>query len=215
MDTNLVEIFYIIDGFCKEIEKTMKGHIRRQDTSKKKRNRAFTMSDSEIITIMLMFHRSRFRAMNAFYINQIQQAHRKNFPHTVSYNRSVELQQKALVPMVVFLQLCCLGKCTSISFIDSTPIRVCHIKREKLHKVFKGLVTKGKSTIGWFLGFKLHLVVNDNEEIIKYLITQANVDDREPLKDSRFHEQLFGILFADKGYLSQSQFEKQLLMINR
>ena len=88
--------------------------------------------------------------------------------------------------MAVFLQLCCLGKCTGISFMDSTPIRVCHIKREKSHmviersrnKVFKGLAAKGKSAIGWFFGFKLHLVVNDKGEIIKFLITPANVDDR-------------------------------------
>ena len=130
MDTNSVEIFYIIDEFCKEIEKTMEGHLLTKDTSKKKRNRAFTMSDSEIITIMLMFHRSRFRDMKAFYINHIQRYCQRDFPHTVSYNRFVELQQKALVSMVVFLQLCCLGKCTGISFIDSTPIRVCHIKRK-------------------------------------------------------------------------------------
>ena len=86
MDTNLVEIFYIIDEFCKEIEKTMEGHILRKDTSKKKQNKAFTMSDSEVITIMIMFHQSRFRDMKAFYIH-IQRYHQQDFPHTVSYNR--------------------------------------------------------------------------------------------------------------------------------
>ena len=208
MDTNLVEIFYIVDEFCKEIERTMEGHRLVKDTSKKTRNRAFTMSDSEVITIMIMFHQSRYRDIKSFYINYIQQHCKRDFPHTVSYNRFVELQQKALIPMAVFLQLCCLGKCTGISFIDSTPIRVCHIKREKSHKVFKGLAAKGKSTIGWFFGFKLHLVINDKGEIIKFVITQANVDDREPLNDSRFHEKLFGKLFADKGYISQDLFEK-------
>jgi hypothetical protein len=136
------------------------------------------MSDSEVITIMIMFHQSRYIDLKSFYIKYIQHHCKIDFPKTVSYNRFVELQQKALLPMVVFLQMCCLGKCTGISFIDSTPIRVCHIKREKSHKVFKGLAAKGKSTIGWFFGFKLHLVVNDKGEIIKFLITQANVDDR-------------------------------------
>jgi len=208
MDANLVEIFYIIDEFCKEIEKTMEGHRLVRETSKKTRKRIFTMSDSEVITIMVMFHQSHYRYLKAFYINYIQQHCQRDFPHTVSYNRFVELQQKALLPMAVFLQLCCLGKCTGISFIDSTPIRVCHIKREKSHKVFKGLATKGKSTIGWFFGFKLHLVVNDKGEIIKFLITQANVDDRDPLNDNRFHAKIFGKLFADKGYISQNLFEK-------
>jgi len=100
-----------------------------------------------------------------------------------------------------------LGKCTGISFIDSTPIRVCHIKREHSHKVFKGMATKGKSTVGWFFGFKLHLVVNDKGEIIQFQLSQANVDDREPLKNKRFHEKIFGKLFADIGYISQSLFD--------
>jgi hypothetical protein len=208
MFTNLVEIFYYIDEFCKEIEKVMEGHQLAMDTSKKRRKRAFMMSNSEIITIMIMFHQSRFRDLKSFYINYIQRHCTKDFPDTVSYNRFVELQQKALIPMVIFLQLCCLGKCTGISIIDSTPIRVCHIKREKSHKVFKGMATKGKSTIGWFFGFKLHLVINDKGEIIQFVITQAHVDDRQPLQNERFHEKIFGKLFADKGYISRDLFEK-------
>src|SRR5215510_6009028 len=168
MDANLVEIFYFIDEFCKEIEKTMEGHLLPKDTSKKTRKRAFTMSDSEIITIMIMFHQSHYRDLKYFYINQIQKNYKSDFPQTVSYNRFVELQQKALLPMTIFLQVCCIGKCTGISIIDSTPIRVCHIKREKSHKVFKGLAAKGKSSTGWFFGFKLHLVVNDKGEIIQF-----------------------------------------------
>ncbi|GHU75812.1 hypothetical protein FACS189414_0710 [Bacteroidia bacterium] len=146
------------------------------------------MSDSEIITIMILFHQSHCRDLKFFYINHIKNNYRSYFPQTVSYNRFVELQQKALVPMVIFLQMCCLGKCTGISFIDSTPIRVCHIKREHSHKVFKGMAAKGKSTVGWFFGFKLHLVVNDKGEIIRFQLSQANIDDCEPLKDKRFHE---------------------------
>jgi hypothetical protein len=119
----------------------------------------------------------------------------------------VELQQKAIVPMVIFLKMCCLGKYTGISFIDSMPIRVCHIKREHNHKVFKGMATKGKSTVGWFFGFKLHLVVNDKGEIIRFQLSQANVDDREPLKNKRFHDKIFGKLFADRGYISQNLFD--------
>jgi hypothetical protein len=207
MDTNLVEIFYLVDEFCKEFEKVMEGRLLISKPTKKTRKRAFTMSDSEVITIMIMFHQSHFRDFKAFYINHIQLYCKQDFPHTVSYNRFVELQQKALVPMVLFLQFCCLGHCTGISFIDSTPVRVCHIKRERSHKVFKGMATKGKSTIGWFFGFKLHLVINDKGEIIQFLITQAHVNDRDPLNNNKFHEKIFGKLFADKGYISQDLFE--------
>ncbi|TFH93731.1 transposase, partial [Porphyromonas levii] len=88
--------------------------------------------------------------------------------------------------LIAFLNMCCLGECTGISFVDSTPLRACHIKRERSHKTMKGLATKGKCTMGWFYGFKLHIVINDKGEIIKYQITPANVDDRAPLKDDAF-----------------------------
>ncbi len=132
----------------------------------------------------------------------------KEFPETVSYNRFTELQKKALVPMAVFLKMCCLGQCTGISFIDSTPIKSCHIKREKQNRVFKGMATKGQCSMGWFFGFKLHLVINDKGEILDFLLTQANVDDRDPLKNKNFHDKIFGKLFGDKGYISNSLFEQ-------
>jgi hypothetical protein len=70
------------------------------------------------------------------------------------------------------------------------------------------LATKGKSTIGWLLGFKLHWVINDKGEIIDLLITQAHVDDREPLANRKFHKRIFGKLLGDKGYISKDLFEK-------
>ncbi|GHV49651.1 hypothetical protein FACS1894181_09100 [Bacteroidia bacterium] len=109
--------------------------------------------------------------------------------------------------MVVFLQMCCLGKCTGIPFIDSTSIHVCYIKCEHSHKVFKGIAAKGKSTAGWFFGFKLHLAVNGKGEIIRFQLSQANVDDREPLKNKRFYEKIFGKLFVGRGYISQNLFD--------
>lgn len=80
--------------------------------------------------------------------------------------------------MTIFLQMCSLGKCTGISFIDLTLLKVCHIKREKQNKLFKGIATKGGSTMGWFFGFKLHLIINEKGEVFDFLITQGNVDDR-------------------------------------
>ena len=127
----------------------------------------------------------------------------KEFPKTVSYNRFVELMQANLLPLVLFMKTCCLGECTGISFIDSTPIRVCHNKRISNNKVFKGIAATGRSTMGWIHGFKLHLMVNDKGEILNFVITQANVDDRQPLKDGNILKNVFGSLYADKGYISK------------
>ena len=97
-----------------------------------------------------------------------------------------------------------MGKCTGISFVDSTTLKACHIKREKRNKVFNGIATKGKSTIGWFFGFKLHIIINDKGEILSFVITQGNVDDREPLNSESFIKTVFGKLYADRGYISQT-----------
>lgn len=208
----IIEIYCFIDDFCKDLSKTMEDHSIKQDHVKKKRNRAFKLTDSEVITIMLLFHLGHFRNLKHFYLFYVKENLVNEFPDAVSYNRFVELQRKAVFPMVLFLKLCCLGKCTGLSFVDSTPIRVCHTKRERSNKVFKGMAEKGKSTIGWFYGFKLHLIINDKGEILEFMLTQGNVDDREPLKNKTFHDKIFGKLIGDKGYICQSLFEK--LFIN-
>lgn len=207
MESKITEIFFLVDEFCKEFEKAQEGHIISEDTTKKSRNRKFKLSDSEVITILILFHLGQFRNLKHYYINYIQKHLTSDFPETVSYNRFTELQKKALLPMTIFLQSMCLGECTGISFIDSTPIRVCHIRREKQHKVFKDLAAKGQCSMGWFYGFKLHIVINDKGEILDFLFTQGNVDDRYPLKNKTFHSKIFGKLVADKGYISKSLFE--------
>ena len=77
-----------------------------------------------------------------------------------------------------------------------------------MHKTMRGLAAMGKCTMGWFYGFKLHLVINDKGEIIQWMLTPGNTDDRDPLKNEKFMEKLFGKLFADRGYISQDLFEK-------
>ena len=160
------------------------------------------MSTSEIIIIYYLFHLSGFRCFKHFYLFYVQKHMKDLFPDTVSYNRFVELIQGVLLPMTMFAKTCCLGKCTGISFVDSTPIRVCKNKRIIPNKVFKGIAKTGKSTMGWFHGFKLHIVINDKGEILSFCVTQATVDDREPLKNEAFLKAIFGKLFGDKGYVS-------------
>jgi len=204
----VIEIFCLIDDFCKEMNQIIDQNVIVQDTGKKKRNRKSKMSDSEVITIMILFHLKGCRCLKHFYINHVTQYMKDDFPETVSYNRFVELQKKHILPMTIFLQTCCLGKCSGISFLDSTVIKACHYKREKQNKVFKGVAAKGRGTMGWFYGFKLHIVINERGEIIDFLITQGNVDDRQPLKDKTFHDKVFGKIFADRGYIGKDLFEK-------
>lgn len=205
-DTNLIEIFCIFDDFCKYFTPEFKKHTL-QVPGKRHRNRASRMSDSEIMTILVLFYTHRFREFKSFYLGYICQHMYRDFPHRLSYNRFVEWQAQVALHLLLFLQTCALGKCSGISIIDSTPLASCHIKRERQRRTMRGWAAKGKCTMGWFYGFKLHLVINDRGEIIQWKLTPGNVDDREPLKDKRFTERLFGKLFADRGYISQNLFE--------
>ena len=204
----VTEIFFIIDEFDKNFEKIVSDHSLVQNTDLKQRNRKSTLSDSEVMTILILFHSGHYRDLKHYYINHVKKHMKSEFPQTVSYNRFVELQKKVVVKLAIFLKMFCLGKCTGISYIDSTPIRVCHIKREKQHKVFKGFAQKGQCSLGWFYGFKLHLIINDKGEILDFIITPGNIDDRKPLSDMNLHKRIFGKLFGDKGYISKDLFEQ-------
>lgn len=194
----VTEIFYLADNFCQEFSHYFESHLIGNKPKKSP-----IMSDSEVITIMILFHFGSFRNLKHFYQFYVQQHLHQEFPRTVSYNRFVELSHKVCMPMTLFLKTCCLGNCTGISFVDSTPIRACKNKRISRNKVFEGIATTGKSTMGWFYGFKLHLIINDKGEILNFVLTQANVDDRDPLKNQKFVEKIKGKLYADKGYIGQ------------
>lgn len=196
--SKVTEIFCLVDEFCKEysqiVDNALIGNLAKRPS---------IMSQSEIITIAIIFQLSGFRTFKHFYVFYVKNHMKDDFPATVSYNRFTELSQQNLMAMTLFLKTCCLGDCSGISFIDSTPVRVCKNKRIYNHKVFKGIATRGKSTMGWFYGFKLHIIINDKGEILNFTITQANVDDRQPLKDERFLDKIYGKLFADKGYIGK------------
>jgi hypothetical protein len=205
--TKLVEIFCKVDDFCKEFSPIYKKHLIKDD-GKKHRNRKEIMSDAEIMTILILFHLSHARDLKNFYLHHVGKHLRDAFPRQLSYNRFTERQQRVTHALVFFLELRAMGKCTGISIIDSTPLHVCHPKRIRRNRVFRHWAKTGKGTMGWFHGFKLHLVVNGKGEIIAWRLTPANTDDRCPLRQGAFVRKLFGKLYADRGYVSKSLFEE-------
>lgn len=204
--TKLLNIFLLIDDFCKEIEP----HISKKTvlpSKKKTRKRAFVMSDSEIMTILVAFHLSQYRNLKAFYL-MLCREWKCHFPKTLSYNRFVERQKMVAIKLALFQKIHGSGQCTGCSIVDSTPIKVCHVKRSHRNKVFLGLAQKSKATMGWYYGFKLHIIINDMGEIIEWKITKSTTDDRIPLKDNSFTQKIFGKLYGDKGYISKSLFDE-------
>ena len=203
----VTNIFCLADDFCKEYEAEVKKHQFLPTDGIKRRNRSTRMSESEMITILIGFHFGSFRNFKHYYLHYIGIHLKDEFPNLLSYNRFIQLQHRTFVPFVLFLKLVCFGECTGITFIDSTKIAVCHNKRITANKVFKDIAEVGKSTMGWFFGFKLHLVCNDKGELLNFCITKGNVDDRNPNVIQVLSKDLFGKLFGDKGYISASLFE--------
>ena len=218
---NLISIFCDADDFCKEFEpEWRKILLENQDIpltgDKKKRNRRPGLSLSEAITIIVMFHKTSYRTFKDYYTRFVTPYLKKYFPKLVSYNRFVYLKKTCLFPLFVFSQGC-LGSCTGLSFVDSTILTVCHARRINSHRVFKKIARRGKTSTGWFYGFKLHLVINDVGEILAYMLTSGNIDDRIPVPE--LSKDIIGKLFGDKGYISQELFlnlyERGLQIITR
>jgi hypothetical protein len=203
MEDTLVTLFCIVDEFCNEFYPEWEKTLITQGLKKRRRQSRF--APSEIMTIFIYFHMLRFRDFKTYYIRYVVPYLKKYFPFLPSYSHMVNLLKSVLVPLCALLQTL-FGEKTGIYFIDSMVLKACHIKREKQHRVFNGIAKKAKSTIGWFFGFKLHLVINDKGELMAVKLTAANVDDRKPVPDLAKH--LVGKLFGDKGYISQDLFEK-------
>lgn len=193
---NITELFCQIDDFCKSFESNHHQYLINQ--AKSARNRPTSISLSELMTIAVLFHQLRFRQFKAFYLNYLKAFLYREFPNLPSYNRCVELMPRCLMGLVAFFQTI-KATCTGISFIDSTKLAVCHNRRIPRHQVFSGYATRGKGSLGWFFGFKLHLVINHLGGIVDFKLTQANIDDRKPVGD--LCQTLFGILVGDKGYM--------------
>ena len=200
---SLLEVFCDVHDFMLVFDHWLKKHALTETPSP--RGRKANLSMSEVMTIIIWFHQSHYRDFKSFYLNHVCQHLRSEFPNLVSYSRFVDLIPGTLLPLCVYLYLR-RGQQTGIGFIDSTPISVCHNKRIRRHKTFAGLARRGKSTMGYFYGFKLHLVVNDQGEILAFCLTPGNVDDRQPVPI--LARELWSKLVGDKGYISQNLFEQ-------
>ena len=167
--TDLVTIFCEIDDFCKEFEKQFDGKLL--SAGRMLRKRSFTMTMSEIMTISIYYHFSGYHTFKDYYTKHVEPYLNKDF-RLVSYSRFIELRQHIVMPMLVFLVTQKQGSCTGISFIDSMSIKACHIKREYSHKTLKSIARKGKTSVGWFYGTKVHFVINHHGEKATWLNNQ-------------------------------------------
>ena len=200
----LVNIFCEIDDFCNDLNKHCQ-HYMLSGPTKSRRGPACSLSISEIMTILVIFQMSRYRDFKNFYTGFISFYHKSCFPGLPSYGRFVSLINRAIFPLTIFTQLKA-GKQTGVYYIDSSCLPVCHIKRSKRHKTFDSVAEYGKTSVGWFFGLKLHIVTNDQGELLAFKITRGSKSDSQeavPLLKS-----FKGLAFGDKGYIGKKIFEE-------
>lgn len=200
MEKSIIALFCCLADFVK-IYEVWCSHSLLPDG--KIRHREGRMCLAELLTIAILFHASPCRNFKFYYNSWLAPCWKHLFPDLISYSRFVQLMPRLFVPLCVLMQSLS-GQKTGIYIADSTTLGVCHPKRITRNKVFAGLAERGKSTMGWFYGFKLHIVINDLGDIVAVKITKGNVDDRAPLPG--MVKTLKGILLADKGYIGKKLF---------
>lgn len=198
MNNLILPLFSDLDDFCQSFEPTF--NTKQLPSGTVQRHRKTTLTLSEVMTIIVWFQQSGYRTFKDFYRKEVCQHLRAEFPNLVSYNRFVELMPSALIPLCFYLQTR-KGQTAGVAFIDSLPLAVCHNRRIGSHKVFAKYAARGKSSVDWFYGFKLHLIVNDQGELLAFHLTPGNVDDRQPVP--KMAKGMFGKLFGDRGYISK------------
>ena len=199
----LETIFVESDDFCKQLEKIT---LAKLLGNSKKRNKSCRLTSSEVMTICIYYHYSGYKTFKDFYTKHVLKYMQKDFNGLVSYTRFVELKQEIALALYLFLRLKRMGQCNGLSIIDSFPIKSCHVRRASSHKTFKKLASKGKSSIGWFYGFKVHLIINSFGQIINFDITSGNVADNNKKLLLSLTKNIYGKMCGDRGYIGRILF---------
>ena len=201
------EIFYKIDTFYKKFHPSIQKNLLEGGT-KRKPGRKNVMDITEILTIMVHYHFSGCKNFKVYYNSLLNAKANNYFYRYVSYNRFIEIRMLFAHELKIVLDYFISNKCSGISYIDSTSIKVCHEKRSKRNKTFKGYARTSKTIMGFFHGFKLHIVINHKGELVSYYLSAATAHDLNEKVINSLTKNVRGKLYGDRGYISQPIFKK-------
>lgn len=195
----ITTIFYLVDNFCKEYQKWEQSKLL---PSEKQRNRSGQLNLSELLAVVLYFYLSPCRDFKNYYLYFLPHKY-KGYFKLVGYSRIVQLMPRLILPLSIIMQSL-FSEETGIYYIDSTKLQICHGKRTKGNKVFKNIAKIGRSSYGWFMGFKLHIIINNKGNIMAIKITKGNKSDSSVAFS--LAKGLTGNIYGDKGYISKKLF---------
>jgi len=200
---DILSVFCDMDDFCSRFEPTWHQHLVAPASQKRKR--ASSLARSEVMTILVLFQGLHYRTFKHFYWHHVGTDLRADFPGLPSYSRFVELIPP---PWSRCAATCRPARASrrAFSFLLLCPSGSATNRRIHSHRVFDGFAQRGKGSLGWFYGFKLHLVVNERGELLGFCLTPGNTEDRRPV--AKLVQALWGKLFGDRGYISQKLFDE-------
>src|SRR6185312_1635982 len=146
-------IFTIVDDFSKIYEEWTNHKLLRNG---KQRNRAGKVSLSEALSVMIFYHFSEFKHFKIYYQYFILNG--TWFKNPPCYDRFIQIIPSLFLPLIVMMHYLS-GRKTGIYYVDSTHFAVCKNIRISRHKTFEGFAARGHSSIDWFYGFKLHMII--------------------------------------------------------
>jgi hypothetical protein len=199
-ETKLVEIFVEADDFLLELQRQASDH----SFSITQWHSRF--SRSEVMTVLVAYHFSGHKCLKYFYCNDILDRYKDWFPQAPCYPRFVALIPHVVAELYLLLRFRC-QPALEQNYVDSKPMKVCHIKREGQHKVMADWARKGKGSLGWFYGFKLHAVIRSDARLSNFMLTPGNVADNNHDVLRYLLENMQGKVYGDKGYLSKLKAE--------
>ena len=197
----ITTVYYLVDNFCRIFHEWEKEKLL---PSSKMRHRDGNLGLAELLTIVLYFYLSPCKDFKNYYLYFLP-AKYTNYFKLVSYSRIIQLWPSLILPLVILIHQL-KGEQTGLYFIDSTKLQICHNKRTSSNKVFGKKAKIGRSSYGWFMGFKLHLIINNKGNIMAIKITKGNKSDLSVA--GYLSKGLTGKLFGDKGYISRELFDK-------
>ena len=175
MKVDITEMFCFIDDFCKFIKAELCKKMLESGIRTRRPTRTPGLTESEIITIILLFHKSPIKNFKYFYKYYLAQ-YKPEFPKMPTYEWFVILQQYVL-PLLAAMLNCLFVRHDNVAFIDSTPFTVCHDKRRFSHKVCKYISSSGMSSKGWFYGLKLHVLIDRKGNLMNAKFTTGKDSD--------------------------------------
>jgi hypothetical protein len=208
-ELKLIEIFCEIDDFVLACEKMCSTKLIGSNSPQSVNKPSITYA--EMLCIEILYHHSGYKCFQYYYEQVVLKGALKTyFPKAPSYNRSVQLKPRIVMLVILYLQCCRLGHLCGLYYAGSTSLSVCNNRRIHSHKVFKMQAVRGKTSTGWFYGFKLFLVVDAFGQIVKVAFTTANTADNNLKQMLKLFGNLQGLVFADKGFINNAATQQLL-----